>query len=239
MTWAWHNPVPVAHDHPPHPGLDLIARLESVFAPLLQRIAACHALLPLLLPLACARLMRARARITAILTAVAEGTWQAPRPNAGRGAATRTPRTTLRKRTPTPYLPRRKGWLGHVTDHHVRAHASQLTHLLTDPGTQAILARAPATARAALIRALRGPTRLLGLDLPSQLQLPGPPRPPRIRKQRLPSPRTCGGLGPQSGPMEGGVASHTQARLLPTDHPIPRNALAFARYNRRRFGKGG
>ena len=29
MTWAWHNPVPVAHDHPPHPGLDLIARLSD------------------------------------------------------------------------------------------------------------------------------------------------------------------------------------------------------------------
>ena len=68
------HPVPVAHDYPPHPGLELIARLESVFVPLLQRIAACHALLPLLLPLACARLMRAHARITAILTAVVEGT---------------------------------------------------------------------------------------------------------------------------------------------------------------------
>jgi hypothetical protein len=211
MTWAWHNPVPVAHDHPPHPGLELIARLESVFAPLFQRITACTALLPLLLPLACARLMRARARIAAILAAVAEGTWQAPRP--------RAPRPTPRKRTLSPYLPRRRGWLGHVTDHHVRAHASQLTHLLNDPGTQAILARAPATARAALIRALRGPTRLLGLDLPSQLQLAGPPRPPRIRKPR-PRPERPQGV-------------------LPTDRPIPRNVLAFARYNRRRFGKGG
>ena len=45
MTWAWHNPVPVAHDHPPHPGLDLIARLESVFLPLLLRIATTPALL--------------------------------------------------------------------------------------------------------------------------------------------------------------------------------------------------
>ena len=210
MTWAWHNPVPVAHDHPPHPGLDLIARLDSIFAPLLQRIAACHALLPLLLPLACARLMRARARIKAILTAVAEGTWQAPR--------RRAPRTTPRKHSPTPTLPRRKGWLGHVTDHHVRAHASPLTHLLNDPGTKAILARAPVTARAALIRALRGPARLLALDLPNQLQLAGPPRPPRIRPPR---PRPAAPQG-----------------VLPTDRPIPRNVLAFARYNRRRFGKG-
>jgi hypothetical protein len=225
LTWAWHNPVPVAHDHPPHPGLDLIARLESVFAPLLQRIAACHALLPLLLPLACARLMRARARITAILTAIVEGTWQAPRPHA--------PRTTPRKRPPTPYLPRRKGWLGHVTDHHVRAHASQLTHLLNDPGTQAILTRAPATARAALIRALRGPTRLLALDLPPQLQLAGPPRPPRVRKNLL-SPRQSRGE-----PEGGSPLRNTRVTLLPTDHPIPQNALAFARYNRRRFGKGG
>ena len=213
MTWAWQTPIASEHDHPPHPAAWLLACLESVFAPLLQRVAACHALLPLLLPLACARLMRARARIAAILAAVAAGTWQPPR--------SRAPRPSPRARTSTPTLPRRKGWLGHVTDHHVRAHASQLTHLLADPGTQAILARAPATARAALIRALRGPARLLGLDLPTQLQLAGPPRPPRIR---LPRSRA--------------VVQRPQG-VLPTDRPIPRNVLAFARYNRRRFGKGG
>ncbi|MCX7375472.1 MAG: hypothetical protein NTY94_01890 [Alphaproteobacteria bacterium] len=239
MTWAWHNPVPVAHDHPPHPGLDLIARLESVFRPLFLAIASFANLLPtqphlaILTPapllmarllLARTRLARAHARIAALLHRLAEGTWQPPRPH--------TPRAS-RKRAPSPYLPRRKGWLGHVTDHHVRAHASQFTHLLNDPGTQSILSHAPAQARATFARILRGPTRLLALDLPNPLQFQGPPRPPRIRKHRLPSPRTCGGS------TEGGVASNaTPPGLLPTDHPIPKNALAFARYNRRRFGKG-
>jgi hypothetical protein len=225
MTWAWHNPVPVAHDHPPHPGLDLIARLESVFLPLLLRIASFANLLPnhphlaILTPapvlmarllLARTRLARAHARIAALLHRLAEGTWQPPRPH--------TPHPS-RKHSTSPYLPRRPGWLGHVTDHHVRAHASQLTHLLNDPGTQAILSRAPAQARASLARLLRGPTRLLALELPNQLQFHGPPRPPRIRPSR---------------------AAHRPppVRLLPTDRPIPKNALAFARYNRRRFGKG-
>ncbi|MCX7376625.1 MAG: hypothetical protein NTY94_07780 [Alphaproteobacteria bacterium] len=232
MTWAWHNPVPVAHDHPPHPGLDLIARLESVFLPLLLRIATFANLLPtqphlaVLTPapllmarilLARARLARTHARIAALLHRLIEGTWQPPRPH--------TPRAS-RKRAPSPYLPRRPGWLGHVTDHHVRAHASQLTHLLNDAGTQVILAHAPAQARASLARLLRGPTRLLALDLPTQLQFHGPPRPPRIRKPTLLSPRR------RRGEPEGGSC------LLPTDRPIPKNALAFARYNRRRFGKG-
>jgi hypothetical protein len=224
MTWAWHNPVPVAHDHPPHPGLDLIARLESVFRPLFLAIATFANLLPttphlaILTPapllmarllLARTRLARAHARLAALLHRLAEGTWQPPRPH--------TPRPS-RKHSPSPYLPRRPGWLGHVTDHHVRAHASQLTHLLNDPGTQAILSRAPAQARATFARTLRGPTRLLALDLPNSLQFQGPPRPPRIRKPR---PRPAAPQG-----------------VLPTDRPIPRNVLAFARYNRRRFGKG-
>ena len=239
MTWAWHNPVPVAHDHPPHPGLDLIARLESVFLPLLLRIAEFASRLPtlphlaLLTPaplllarilLARTRLARAHARIAALLHRLAEGTWQPPRPH--------TPRPS-RKRATTPYLPRRKGWLGHVTDHHVRAHASQLTHLLNDPGTQSILSHAPAQARATIARILRGPTRLLALDLPNPLQFQGPPRPPRARKNLL-SPRQS------RGEPEGGSPLRTTQPpgLLPTDRPIPRNALAFARYNRRRFGKG-
>ncbi|MCX7379637.1 MAG: hypothetical protein NTY94_23135 [Alphaproteobacteria bacterium] len=194
MTWAWHNPVPVAHDHPPHPGLDLIARLESVFRPLFLAIATFANLLPtsphLAIPtpapllmarllLARTRLARAHARIAALLHRLAEGTWQPPRPH--------TPRPA-RKRAPTPYLPRRQGWLGHVTNHHVRAHASQLTHLLADPGTQHILATAPPLARAAIARAPRGPARLLGIDLPSMLQSAGPPRPPRGRKPKRPRP---------------------------------------------------
>ena len=223
MTWAWHNPVPVAHDHPPHPGLDLIVRLESVFLPLLLRIAEFANLLPTIphlafltpapllmarILLARTRLARAHARLAALLHRLAEGTWQPPRPH--------TPRPS-RTRPPSPYVPRRPGWLGHVTDHHVRAHASQLTHLLNDPGTQAILARVPARARATVARILRGPTRLLALDLPAQLQFAGPPRPPRPRKPR-PRPQRPQGV-------------------LPTDRPIPKNVLAFARYNRRRFGK--
>jgi hypothetical protein len=98
--------------------------------------------------------------------------------------------------------------------------ASQLNALLRDPGTEAILAHAPAQARASIARTLRGPARLLGLELPNQLQFQGPPRPPRRRSPRpRPSPSRPQGV-------------------LPTDHPIPRNVLAFSRYNRRRFGKG-
>ena len=244
MTWAWQNPVPSPHDHPPHPVAALIEHLDSVFRPLLLAVATFANLLPkhphlaILTPapvlmarllLACTRLARAHARIASILQRVAEGTWQPPRPQA--------PRPT-RTRSPSPYLPRRRGWLGHVTDHHVRGHARQLTHLLKDPGIQAILARAPAQARAAIARTLRGPARFLALDLPTNLQFHGPPRPPRARKPLL-SPRRRRGGWAAERTDEGGSSTQplTPQALLPTDRPIPKNVLAFARYNRRRFGK--
>jgi hypothetical protein len=204
----------------------LIERLESAFRPLILAIATFCALLPrhphlaILTPapilaarlnLACARLARAKARIVTLLLRLAEGTWQPPRPY--------SPPSTKRTRTPAPYLPRRRGWLGHVTDSEVRANASALTFLLNDPATADILARAPARARATMARYLQGPARLLALDLPNNLQFYGPPRPRRPRKPR-PRPQRPQGV-------------------LPTDHPIPRNVQAFARHNRRRFGPGG
>ena len=188
-------------------------RLDSIFTGLITRVAACTVLLPLLLPFACTRLQRARTRILAILHRLAEGTWRAPRPH-----TPRNPALPPRRRTPAPHLPRRHAWLGHVTDHHVRGHASQLTHLLNDPATQAILARAPATARAAIARALKGPARLLGLDLPNMFQFAGPPRPCAPRPVR-----------PRPARPQG---------VLPTDRPIPGNVLAYSRFNRRRFGNG-
>ena len=226
MTWAWQPPVASPHDHPPHPVASLAERLESVLRPLLLAVGIFADLLhrqphlailtpaPVLaarLLLAYARLNRARARIAALLLRLAEGTWQPPRPQA--------PRATPRKSGPSPYLPRRRGWLGHVTDHHVRGRASQLTHLLNDPHAAAVLARSPAQARAALARLLRGPARMLALDLPTNLQFHGPPRPPRVRKPR-PRPERPQGV-------------------LPTDRPLSKEIIAFARYNRRRFGKGG
>ncbi len=200
------------YDQPPHPLRQLALVLGLAFWSLLQAAARHESRLAPHLPLALRRLMRARARLLAILTALADDTWRTPRH--------RAPAPRQRPATPTPYLPRRRGWLGAVTDHAVRAHAAQLTTLLNDPATTRTLAAAPPCARAAAIRTLRGPARLLALDLPDILQLPGPPRPPRIRppRPRPPSPRPQG--------------------VLPTDRPIPCNVLAFARYNRRRFGKG-
>ncbi len=206
------SPQQAPYDQPPHPLSHLALVLGLALWSLLQRIAPHEPRLAQYLPLAIRRLMRARARLVAILTALASGTWRAPR------RRTHAPRA--RKAVPVPYLPRRRGWLGAVTDHHVRAHAAQLEAALNDPATQPLLAAAPPSARAALIRTLRGPARLLALDLPTALQLPGPPRPPRIRKPRPRPPTTR----PQG--------------VLPTDRPIPRNVLAFSRYNRRRFGKG-
>jgi hypothetical protein len=191
-------------------------RLESVLLPLLFRLDLLARHLPALraryLPLARLRLHRAHARIASILHRLAEGTWRAPRPH--------TPRSARPKCAPTPYLPRRREWLVRAAaDPAITIAASQLNALLRDPGTEAILARAPAQARASIARTLRGPARLLGLELPNQLLFHGPPRPPRSRP---PHPRPA-------PPRPQGV--------LPTDRPIPRNVLAFSRYNRRRFGK--
>jgi hypothetical protein len=231
MTWAWQSPVPTPHDHPPHPMASLLARLESVLLPLLFRLDLLARHLPAIralhLPLARTRLARAHARIASILRALTEGTWRAPRPQVPRPG---TPRPNSAR---APYLPRRREFLLRATaDAEVITAASQLNALLREPGTQHLLAQAPATARAAIAKALRGPAHLLGLELPNLLLFPGPPRPPRPRRNR-PSPRTRGGS------TEGGVAANAPARgLLPTDLPIPRNVLAFTRHNRRRFGKG-
>ena len=178
MTWSWRTPHPIAHDHPPHPAAELARRLDAVLLPLLARLARFARLL--FLPLATARLRRAHERLAILLTRLANGTWRAPR--------RRTAPTTRRQRTPAPYLPRRPGWLGHVTDSEIRTHASQLTALLNDPGTRHILATAPPLARATIARTLRGPARLLGVELPSLLQFAGPPRPPYRRKPKPPAP---------------------------------------------------
>ena len=230
MTWAWQSPVPTPHDQPPHPLVALRERLDSVFLALLYRLPLLTRLAPIFIPLARRRLQRAHARIVTILHRLTQGTWRAPRPHTPRLASSDPTRP---KSAPSPYLPRRREFLLRATaDAEIITAASQLNALLREPGTQHLLARAPATARAAIARALRGPARLLGLELPNLLLFPGPPRPPRPRRNR-PSPRTRGGS------TEGGVAANAPARgLLPTDHPIPRNVLAFARHNRRRFGKG-
>ena len=226
MTWAWQSPVASPHDHPPHPMRALAERLESVFHALLFRLPLLAALSPVFLPLARQRLHRAHARIASILHRLAEGTWRAPRPH--------TSRPNRPKSAPAPYLPRRREWLiAAASDGEITTSASQLNALLREPGTQAILARAPAQARASIARTLRGPARLLGLELPNHLQFHGPPRPPRPRKPNLLSPRR------RRGEPEGGSPLRTTPQgVLPTDRPIPRNVLAYARYNRRRFGKG-
>jgi hypothetical protein len=204
---SYHAPFPVAHDHPPHPLRDLAQRLDAVWLPLLALVARLAHRLAQHAPLAALRLQRAHARLRSILERCAAGTYPARR--------RRVPAEAKRTPTPSPHLPRRRAWLAAALDHNARGLASQLTHLLADPATAAILARAPAHARAAFFRALVGPARLLGIDIPPQFQFPGPPRPLR---RRVPPPRA-----PRPTP--------------PPAPPLPRNILRAARYFRQKFGR--
>jgi hypothetical protein len=209
----WFTPRPIPCDHPPHPALDLERRIARVFATLLHHLAFALPRLARFAAPAHTRLVRARDRLLSILSRLAEGTYPSPRP-ANPGAPKR------KGGPPAPYLPRRRNWLGAAAGHEVRNVASQLAHLLNDPGTLHILATAPPHARAAFARALRGPARLLGLDLPTPLRPPPrparPQEPPAARPPRPPRPRPA-----------------------PIHPPIAPNILRAARYYRQRFGKDG
>jgi hypothetical protein len=130
------------------------------------------------------RLIRAYRRLTGILAHLAAGTFPKPRP----------PRAQARQGgAPAPYIPRRRGWLAQFGGHQACGYASQFQTLLDAPATQAVLAAAPAHARAAFARALTTPARLLALTLPPILTPAGPPPPPKTAPPRTrppPPPRT-------------------------------------------------
>jgi hypothetical protein len=111
-------------------------------------------LAPLILPL-CGRLNRNARRLATLMSRLARhGACRRRGEASGRGAL--APRE--RSRTPKPPIPTSQAWLVRTLRHEAAGFASQLSHLLAEPGVSELLDAAP-TAR----RLLRPLCRMLGI----------------------------------------------------------------------------
>ena len=128
------------------------------------------------------RIGRAAARLHNLIALWQSNTLPTSRP-------ARAPRKTPAPKK--PYFPAGRAWLAARTDHHVRAHASQLQHLLARPDMADFLTAVPQAARI-----LRPLCHMLGIEPPAQIR-PSPRsiriRPKRIRPRPVPEPVPQGG----------------------------------------------
>jgi hypothetical protein len=173
----------------PLPAAEIARQLDGILTGLM-RLVGIHVrvLGALTIPL-WSRISSARTTLVRLLGHLAAG--RLPRPARPRPVYPR-PAISRPSRPRVAVLSRRRAWVAHLLDHNVRAHASQLAHLLARPGVAAMIATAPGAART-----LRPLCHILGIALPAELRLPPrPPRPPRparprpVAPQRPPTP--CG-----------------------------------------------
>jgi len=173
-------PAPIPDALAPHPAAILIRRIDAILLPFLTLIGFFGTRLgPLATPL-WTRIARTRQRLVRALLHIAAGT--SPRRHAPRtqSDSAESP-VAASPREHAPNLRRRHGWLAAALDHNARGLASQLSHLLAEPGVADLLASSPGAART-----LRPLCRMLGATLPAPLALPPPP--PRPRRPRPPRP---------------------------------------------------
>ena len=155
---------------------DFAARLTAILACVTGLIfARTHFFAALGAPLH-NRIAGASRRLATLLARLAAGTFR-PRPHSPKPGAKGGP--------PPIHLPQGRAWLVAKLGYHVAAYASHLDFLLRDPATQTLLATAPPEALKSLGRTLRPIARLLGVDLPPELQ--PPPKPPRPKSVKPPT----------------------------------------------------
>ena len=128
------------------------ARFAVIAAALVALIARAFlrhpSLAPLIVPL-CRRIARSAWRLTTLMKQISAGEFPSPRIRPGRPS----------RRTTAEYaIPTRQAWLVRTLHHEAAAYASQLTHLLAEPGISELLDRAPAARRL-----LRPICRMLGV----------------------------------------------------------------------------
>ncbi len=195
----------------------LAARFDTAFANLLHCIAASFRDIGPLTNPAWSRISRTHQRLVRLLANLAAG--RLPRLRAPRPAAARPSHVPPRKGgPPAPFLPHRRGWLGHVAGYQLRNVASQLRHALHHPETQATLAAAPPHIRKSIARTLSTACRLLDITLPPLL-LP-PPAPP-IPKPARPKPERPARAKPAPLPPMRPIYPQRRPRDLPFLRPPP------------------
>ena len=166
-----------------HPASEFARHADVILNSILLLIAASFRILGARTVPLWNRVSRTRQRLIRLLAHLAAG--RLPRPHIPRAptalphaARERDPLTAL----PPPRLPRANLLLIKLLGYHAAGYASQLQHLLDQPGMAAALAAAPGAART-----LRPLCRILGVNLPAILRLP--PRPPRQRPAKPARPK--------------------------------------------------
>lgn len=155
------------------------------------------------------RAARAITRLLALFAIWQSGALPKPRYDFPRPRIQATPRP----RRPYQRLPRSRAWAG-ARVFELRGYASQLSHLLANPGMAPFLAACPQAGR--LLRPL---CHAIGADLPPLLALPPRPRAHRTRPPRRPRPRPLKLTDPSLG-------------LQPY-------VIRAVRYMRRKYGRDG
>ena len=184
------TPAPIA---PRLAVAEVAVLLDSILIPLLAVVAAHGRILGDLTQPLWARISRARRLFARLLALLAAGgtprrpgsrTWR--RPPIAPDAAPALPYHVTLGAGPLPRLSRRFAWVIGYIGYRAAGCASQLNHLLQQPGVAEIIAASPGAART-----MRPLCRILGIDLPPALRRaklpPRPPTPPR-QKPRPPAP---------------------------------------------------
>jgi len=193
---------------PAHPANDLARRLDILLSALALLVAARFRVLGVLSNPLWTRVTRANARLTRLLGQLAAGCLPRRRQ--------RLPRPQSRDVTAPmpPRLPRGRAWIVRMLGYEAVGHAAQLESLLRNPATVALLAAAPTAART-----LRPLCRMLGVELPPELQLP--PRPPRPRPNRDKPARPAAPPHPPMRPIY--PSRHPRELLIPL---VPAKSIA-------------
>ena len=213
------NPAP----HPPTPitATEVAARLDSILTPLLAVITAHFRILGHLGAPLWNRISHARQRITRLLALLAAGRkphpsgsriWRCPPPVPPEPGVVPLPGTG-----PAPYLSRRFAWIIIRIGYRAGGFASQLSHLLQQPGVAEILAASPGAARS-----MRPLCRMLGIDLPLALRRPAPP--PRPPAPRRPKPRPAAPLPFPPGTPDRPLPAYIRAAVRAWKRPRPKIA---------------
>ena len=154
---------------------ELTPQLDTILASVLLLIAAQFRILGIITVPLWNRISRSRQRLARLLAHLAAGRLPRIRPPDNRPRPD-APRTEPNGAPAMP-IPRPLLWLVIKLGYHAAGYGSQLNHLLQTPGVAETLAASPGA-----VRTLRPICRMLGVDLPTALQLPPRPKKPRAKK---------------------------------------------------------
>ena len=166
----------------PNPSADLARQADIILNSILLLIAASFRILGARTVPLWNRISRTRQRLARLLAHLAAGRLPRPHTPRPRAVPANPPERDPLDAPPPPRLSRANLFLVKLLGYHAAGYASQLQHLLHQPGMAEALAASPGAART-----LRPLCRILGVSLPKNLQLPQ--RPPRQKPAKPARPK--------------------------------------------------